>query len=313
MGAGTVIVASKTADQCSNGYSCGLACISRAKQCSVTLTGTAADLGGWLARPKRAGSVAPPVKKTAPTPSYSPDQIRGEYVRLNEEYEPRIEAAANDPAERKRLKRELLAAKKQLLIDAITPQVAAARPIRVDGVGIQSMRSFPLEGKTVFFEGDVTPDSTVVRVIRDFIDRPPLPEHFDVHTHTIVFTTQANKEDEYWQKQWDDPDFKSAATGGSGTITFFNDDPDGGGATVVHEMSHIYAEAIWGTPAPPKESAFYQAALYEEPPTEYGQTCVDEDFAESLELFHSDPQDLFDRAPQRYRVLKKMMQDPNFR
>lgn len=66
----------------------------------------------------------------------------------------------------------------------------------------------------------------------------------------IVYSTQRNNRDAYWAEQYNTPDFRSAATGGDGTVVTYNDAMSLD--TFSHESGHNFANKAWSQTRPPK-------------------------------------------------------------
>ena len=110
-----------------------------------------------------------------------------------------------------------------------------------------------------------------------------MPERLWKSTHTIVFSTQANSEDPKWRKEYNDPTFKSVATGGDGFVIVYNSDLSF--ANTSHEFGHNLATKVFGSTTPYVNSEYGQAQKKEHPVTEYGAKNKAEDFAEACKLY----------------------------
>lgn len=100
----------------------------------------------------------------------------------------------------------------------------------------------------------------------------------------VIYSTQKNKDDSFWEKKYRDKGFVSAATGGDGNIVVYN----GKGMSVntfLHESGHNLAFKAWGTTTPPKESSYAKAQAAEKPVSDYGRNSRAEDFAEACMLY----------------------------
>ena len=141
------------------------------------------------------------------------------------------------------------------------------------------------------------------------------PKHILVTTDAVVFTGQANKEDEYWGQRYGIDHFRSAATGGEGTIVVY------GGRqldreSLAHEMGHNYARKLWGTGSP-SESSDYRGAIAsgEKPYTPYGTVSPVEDFAEHFSMYFAGETrrgDLEVYAHRRFAIIQRMVNDRRY-
>jgi hypothetical protein len=123
----------------------------------------------------------------------------------------------------------------------------------------------------------------------------------------VVHTTQKNKDDAYWEKQYGISNFESAATGGDGGIVVYSGNPVSTG-TVAHEAGHNLATKIWGKTSPPKDSEYGKAQQSEKPVSTYGAISSTEDFAEAVKLFVKSPDEMKREFPKKFAALKQIME-----
>lgn len=100
----------------------------------------------------------------------------------------------------------------------------------------------------------------------------------------IVYSTQKNSDDEYWEKQYSMPKFEAAATGGGGTIVSYGGRKMDAG-TFYHETGHNVANKLWGDTDPPGNTYYGRSQKVEPPVTKYGANSSGEDFAEAVKLY----------------------------
>lgn len=133
---------------------------------------------------------------------------------------------------------------------------------------------------------------------------------------TVVLSPNQNPDDSYWAKEYNRPDFRSAATGGgSGVVTYYpstfkqpQSDID---RIMAHEAGHTYSIPLWQK-VPEEKRAWENAATQDlKSPSKYATSSVDEDFSESHAMYiaskgtscESTAKDLY---PNRYAELEKM-------
>lgn len=162
--------------------------------------------------------------------------------------------------------------------------------------------------------------------------RPPfdneigLPASWKATTKKVILTRQRNNQDSYWESVGGGAGFKSYASAGDGVITVYNNNAlrrD----VYYHETAHTYAKAKWGGPTPPEGSEY--ATLHnqwrwsqmdvdegkiavnprEAPVRDYGRLNGAEDFATAVELFAFSNKEAWERAPQRAKIINRLMRD----
>jgi histone H1/5 len=159
------------------------------------------------------------------------------------------------------------------------------------------------------------PGAVVEHIHAMVLRREALPDALTAHTSEVIFSVQRNNKDPYWEKQYKEPGFMSAATGGDGRVVVYNDFKMGEG-TFIHEMGHNMATARYGdTMASNTKSGgisqFYNAAKLsnEKPPSEYATKSLAEDFAESVKYYHTDTERLRREHPKRFAVIDRLHKD----
>src|ERR1700730_11733359 len=119
-------------------------------------------------------------------------------------------------------------------------------------------------------------------------------------TAKIIYTTQTNKEDDYWRAKY--ANFSSSgATGGDGNIVVYSFTGLGIGS-YAHESGHNLATKLWGDTNPPASSPYGAAQSQEIAVSNYGANSSSEDFAEACKMW-CNPEDheiLKSRFPKKY-------------
>jgi hypothetical protein len=164
------------------------------------------------------------------------------------------------------------------------------------------------------------PGSPAMNSMVEWVEDGWFPESLQRHTRRIVFSSQANKEDEVWAIMYDMPGFESRATGGNGNIVVYKNNlfPHG---SASHEMGHNLATARYGSSTPPSNSDFGRIAANTKAPTEYGAASHAEDFADSMKLYmrvrndleNPDTENFRATHPERYRIMERLINDPTYK
>ncbi len=149
----------------------------------------------------------------------------------------------------------------------------------------EQMKELKVPGIGPVFQWAAGAEHAALRSIKTLKDNwHTIPEPLrDVQSH-VVFSTQRNKDDPHWEKVYNTPGFKSAATGGDGRIVAY----DGGGLDAglfAHEAGHNLATKLWGSTVPPATSEYGQAQQKEMPVSDYGANSPSEDFAEACRKY----------------------------
>lgn len=153
--------------------------------------------------------------------------------------------------------------------------------------------------------------SSASDTLRD-LAHPSIPGELMSNIGKVVLSTQRNKNDDYWAKEYG-RSFTSAATGGDGNIVAYN----GGGldyGVIAHEAGHNLATNTWGSTKPPEKSDFGKCQKMasdgkhvENGVTAYGKENRDEDFAESCKLYTESREAFAKDHPEKHAALKKML------
>ena len=104
----------------------------------------------------------------------------------------------------------------------------------------------------------------------------------------VVVSPNRNPDDAYWAKEYHDPDFFSAATGGDNGVTYYpSKDPWSQAfvdSTTIHEGGHTYSQQLWKDEKKKKawENAIKKDGSY---PSKYAENASTEDFSESLVMY----------------------------
>jgi hypothetical protein len=109
-------------------------------------------------------------------------------------------------------------------------------------------------------------------------------------THKVVFDPKNSPDDAYWQKEYNNPFHRGAASGGNGTITFYNGIKHFDSGTFWHEFGHNYAKEVWKGTEPPEHHADrqrWEAAYKEEASSisSYAEVHLQEYVAEAIRVF----------------------------
>jgi SPP1 gp7 family putative phage head morphogenesis protein len=165
-----------------------------------------------------------------------------------------------------------------------------------------------------------TDNSDVVNSLSRFISDGWFPENLRKETDEIIFSSQRNKEDDYWAKKYNSTNFVSAATGGDRSVVVYNARGINH-ESMAHEMGHNLAFARYGTTTPnASTTAFGKLAKHTKAPTQYGGNSVAEDFAESVQLYvrhtngsaAADAVEFKSKYPKRYELIQNMIDDPGY-
>jgi|GEM_PF-198477 len=126
----------------------------------------------------------------------------------------------------------------------------------------------------------------------------------------VVVSPNPNPDDAYWAKEYNTPNFSSAATGGAPGVTFYPQDSwsqEFTDSTMIHEGGHAYSQDLWKDDK--KKKAWEQAIADDgQSPSAYSDNASTEDFSESLVMYSlSKGTDCEETAkklyPNRYSVL----------
>jgi SPP1 gp7 family putative phage head morphogenesis protein len=201
----------------------------------------------------------------------------------------------------------------QAVIDYIEARRSAStQAIQLHGMPqAEQMYSVEWEDLTYYF-AELTPKSPIVKTLLHFASVPDIAQEIERHTKQVIFTKQTNRDDPHWAIEYNEPGFVSAATGGQGTVTIYNNYSTGI-STMAHEMGHNFAYGRYGSSSPRVQSDFRAAVSSgESPPTDYAKKAIAEDFAESVMLYHTDPDFLRQIAPKRFAVIDRMVKEKDY-
>jgi hypothetical protein len=103
----------------------------------------------------------------------------------------------------------------------------------------------------------------------------------------LVASPSPNPDDAYWAKEYNIPNFSSAATGGTSGVTFYPQDnwsQEFTDSTMIHEGGHSYSKDLWSDAD--KKKAWEKAMSSDgKSPSTYADSSTDEDFSESLVMY----------------------------
>jgi hypothetical protein len=130
---------------------------------------------------------------------------------------------------------------------------------------------------------------------------------------SVVFSTQRNKDDDYWAQEYGIPGFRAGATGGDGHVVAYNTERWAMTYnTFAHEAGHNLAKQEWGQTSPPAHTDYGKAQKIEKPVSKYGSKSPAEDFAEASKQYSN----IFTRTkfknsfPLKYAALRNLLGEP---
>ena len=176
----------------------------------------------------------------------------------------------------------------------------------------EPMRQVEFDSVPFYYRDTARGRPYIRETIRRLAAVEQIPEELSEHTQAVYLSTQRNKADAYWEQQYNLPKFRSLATGGNGEVVVY-DDPIGSGS-LSHEMGHNLAWARYGTTRPPQGTDYSKATAdpTEPPVSRYAGNSIAEDFAEAVEQYVVNPTRLQRIAPQRYSIIKRLLEDANY-
>lgn len=131
----------------------------------------------------------------------------------------------------------------------------------------------------------------------------------------IVASPNPNPDDAYWAKQYNIPNFSSAATGGASGVTFYPQSKwsqEFTDSTMIHEGGHAYSASLWADEG--KKTAWKEAMHKDgRSPSTYADSSADEDFSESLVMYSLSKGTQCEKAaqalyPNRYKALDSLFE-----
>ncbi len=200
--------------------------------------------------------------------------------------------------------------KRQAVLEFVDKHKTPAASVKLHGMEhAEEMHSIPADGYNLHFPKD-NPEM-IVKTVRGYDLAGALPKELTVHTKDVYLSKQANKDDARWAKVYNNPGHESLATGGGGSVVFYNGGTPSRGY-LAHEMGHNLATAKYGSTKPFELGAFSKATRGEKPPSPYAMKSPSEDFAESVRYFVLNREGFKRIAPKRYKVIDRMLKDPNY-
>ena len=150
-------------------------------------------------------------------------------------------------------------------------------------------------GKTKVKYAAKNPDGIIKTVLVLLLETPNLPGRIKAAATNIALVTQSI------------PGVVSSAGTGSGQIIVY-----GGNSldlhTLTHEAARNIAKGLWNSTTPPAGSDYYAAMTSGEPPINaLAATSYEEDFAEAVSLYSTNPNQLQQIAPLRFAVINAIM------
>jgi hypothetical protein len=163
------------------------------------------------------------------------------------------------------------------------------------------MHHVDVDGLKFHYELDAVSKMAVAETLVS-VARDRLPHALYSAQSDVYHTSQRNKDDPMWARVYNDPDFKSAATGGNGTVCVYN----GHGMSVdilAHEAGHNLATREWGSVNPDPTSDYGKAQAHGKPVSSYGANSSAEDFAEAVRMRVFAPRTLQADHPAKFRAV----------
>jgi hypothetical protein len=326
------------------------ACVSLKKQCRVKPAGGLGEAADFVTKPvkeKKAKPAAeaktktPRTSKSKPKEQAAADDLRGQLSDLRQKAEgytladeKRMASLAlkhyENPDDNVLLSKVLVAQNKfheakQRFQRAANPIVESyierastdvASSVKEHSMPKPEMlKSFEFEGIRYHYnEQDSNSLNAVRQLVRDVGSRDPLPAALTAKTGNVYVSSQEHGAVNYWRDRYNNPKMEIGATGGSGDVVFYN---GGSGVSnlrsaLAHEMGHNFATSKYGGTTPPPTSEFARASAQHPAPSDYAKNGLNEDFAESVKYYATDPGYLRTNAPARYDVIKRLMEDPDY-
>lgn len=160
----------------------------------------------------------------------------------------------------------------------------------------------------VSFHWEDTPDG-ITRAARTIVNASAFPQPAKLWEATgrVICTSQRNKDDAHWEKEYGTQGFKASATGGDGTTVVYNNG-SGSPSLLAHEAGHNLANKLWGQPSPPEDSEYAKAQKVEPPASEYGANSAAEDFAEAVMKYVTTPLTMEQDFPVKFAAVKKLLE-----
>lgn len=195
--------------------------------------------------------------------------------------------------------------KRQIQVsEQLKSRAEPAKPIQGPGMAKpETLQKVNLNGWEIYapnFEPHSAAAATIADLAKHLKDLPPKLKD---STKVIIFSDQANKNDEYWAKEYNMPGARTAANAGGGIITVWNSNPQPA-PVMIHEMGHNLAGKEYGKVKPPPESEFGKANAGNEPkPSKYAEQNVAEDFAESVKFYTVDRDNFRKNHPERFKAI----------
>ena len=123
----------------------------------------------------------------------------------------------------------------------------------------------------------------------------------------MVLANGRSKDDEKWGREYDIPGFKAVASGGDGSVVFYNGKADA--STLVHEMGHNLAYATYSSPEPSRSSAYSKAYAKEKSVSNYSffSGSKSEDFADAVRLYFFKKDSFREKFPLKYQVIDNLI------
>lgn len=168
-----------------------------------------------------------------------------------------------------------------------------------------TLRGVAFGNQEIYFEDADRVKSFLITLYRAHNDGQQLPPTLVDATKRLIFTSQTNKDDDYWRRVY--TNFTaSRATGGDGDIVVYGNKLLPVDA-YAHEMGHNLANRLYGSTRPDTQSRYMAAMQGEAPVSEYAKNGPSEDFAEAVARYVTDRVNFATNHPQRYAVIDQIM------
>lgn len=166
-----------------------------------------------------------------------------------------------------------------------------------------------LGGVDVWLPADLSVTPATVRDLNKVLNSADdAANELKTATKRVTLAKARSADDGFWADQFGHEGFETAAAAMNGDVVFF-----GGrrvtASTLTHEMGHNWAEKLYGSSEIPSTSPFARlvASGVEPPPTWYAGYNLDEDWAETISLFVTNPAKLQSVAPKRFAVVSSLL------
>lgn len=208
----------------------------------------------------------------------------------------------------------------RLVVEYLSANQLESKTIASHGMtDAQRMEGAKVDGLELRWDDKAKPRAaqTIARMWLEDREGITIPQEVWSATDRLIFTSQRSADDAYWADAYGRPDFKSAASGGDGTVVVYNGRPISLSA-LAHEAGHNIAAKVYGKTDPGEVTAFkdgvwetirtdFQSIIDEEPVSPYAKINLAEDFAESIRAYVMDKAGFASKAPKRFAVIDAIL------